>query len=85
MRTYLRSKQIYLILREYHQQVIDDFGCDRICSKLIQILIGDEDVQVESDNLLELNIPTHLKEKFEEIDRKEEQEKKETEKIGVLQ
>lgn len=83
MRAYLRSKQIYLILREYHKQALNDFGCDRICSRIIQILIGDEDSQVETDNLLELNIPQHLKDKFEEIDRKEEKEEKE--KTSVLQ
>ena len=77
MRAYLRSKQIYLILREYHKQAMQDFGCDRTCSRIIQILIGDEEAQVETDNLLELTIPQHLKDKFEDIDRREEQEDKE--------
>lgn len=37
-------------------------------------MIGDEDPHVETDNLLELNIPDHLREKFHQIDRKEEEE-----------
>ena len=48
--------------------------CSRTCERIIQILIGDEDYNVETDNLLELNIPEDLREKFETIDRQEEQE-----------
>ena len=53
-----------------------DFNCSRTCERIIQILIGDEDYYVETDNLLELSVPSHLKEKFEQIDRKEEEEEK---------
>lgn len=37
-------------------------------------MIGDEDPHVETDNLLELTIPDHLREKFHQIDRKEEED-----------
>lgn len=77
VRKYLRSKQIYFILRQYHRQEHIDFECDRTCSRIIQILIGDEDDHVETDNLLELEVPTDLKSKFEEVDRREEEENKE--------
>ncbi|CAF0852576.1 unnamed protein product [Rotaria sordida] len=73
IREYFRSKQIYLILRQYHQQPNLDFACDRTCERIIQILIGDEDYNVETDNLLELNIPEDLREKFHDSDRKEEE------------
>jgi hypothetical protein len=76
IRIYLRSKQIYFILRQYHLQETIDFACSRTCEKIIQILIGDENDQVETDNLLELNIPNDLITKFEESDRKEEEEDK---------
>ncbi|CAF3365999.1 unnamed protein product [Rotaria sp. Silwood1] len=74
IREYFRSKQIYFILRQYHQQANLDFACNRTCERIIQILIGDEDYNVETDNLLELNIPEHLREKFHDIARKEEEE-----------
>ena len=74
IREYLRSKHIYYILRQYHQQENLDFLCSRTCERIIQILIGDEDHTVETDNLLELTIPEHLSEKFHDIDRKEEEE-----------
>lgn len=74
IRKYLRSKQIYYILRQYHQQENLDFGCNRTCERIIQILIGDEDFNVETDNLLELAIPHDLREKFQQSDRKEEEE-----------
>jgi hypothetical protein len=74
IREYLRSKNIYYILRQYHQQDNLDFRCSRTCERIIQILIGDEDGAVETDNLFQLNIPDDLREKFHEIDRKEEEE-----------
>ncbi|CAF0900018.1 unnamed protein product [Adineta steineri] len=74
VRAYLRSKQIYYIIRQYHQQENLDFNSSRTCERIIQILIGDEDYYVETDNLLELNIPDNLREKFQEIDKKEEAE-----------
>lgn len=74
IREYLRSKHIYYILRQYHQQENLDFLCSRTCERIIQILIGDEDHTVETDNLLELTIPEHLSEKFHDIDRKEEEQ-----------
>jgi hypothetical protein len=74
IREYLRSKDIYFVLRQYHQQENLDFLCSRTCERIIQILIGDEDQQLETDNLLELNIPDNLKEKFQQNDRKEEEE-----------
>ncbi|CAF3961621.1 unnamed protein product [Rotaria sp. Silwood2] len=74
IREYFRSKQIYLILRQYHLQTNLDFACNRTCERIIQILIGDEDYNVETHNLLELNIPEDLREKFHESDRKEEDE-----------
>ncbi|UJR28152.1 hypothetical protein I4U23_009406 [Adineta vaga] len=77
VREYLRSKQIYYVLRQYHQQSNLDFACNRTCERIIQILIGDEDYNVETDNLMELSIPDHLQEKFQEVDRKEEEEKEE--------
>jgi len=76
IREYLRSKNIYFILREYHQQTNLNFSCNRTCERIIQILIGDEDYNVETDNLLELNIPDDLREKFQQIDRKQEEENK---------
>ncbi|CAF1212487.1 unnamed protein product [Adineta ricciae] len=76
VREYLRSKQIYYILRQYHRQPNLDFACNRTCERIIQILIGDEDYNVETDNLMELNIPHDLREKFHEIDRKEEEANK---------
>ena len=48
-----------------------DFACGRTCERIIQILIGDEDSQVATNNFLELDVPNDLREKFEEIDRKE--------------
>jgi len=74
VREYLRSKEIYFILRQYHQQDNLDFGCSRTCERIIQILIGDEDYNVETDNYLELNIPEDLRNKFERISQKEEEE-----------
>lgn len=79
MREYLRSKRIYLILRQYHQQPQLDFACDRACQRIIQILIGDEEYNGETDNLLELSIPNDLREKFQQIDRKEEEENQDQE------
>lgn len=76
IREYFRSKQIYYILRQYHQQENLDFACNRVCQRIIQILIGDENYNVETDNLLELNIPDHLRDKFQQIDQKEEEENK---------
>ncbi|CAF3329537.1 unnamed protein product [Rotaria socialis] len=76
VREYLRSKNIYYVLREYHQQTNLDFSCGRTCERIIQILIGDEDHTLETDNFLELSVPDHLREKFQDIDRKEEEENK---------
>ena len=58
-----------------------EFSSNRTCERIIQILIGDEDFNVETDNLLELNIPDHLREKFHQIDRKEEEEEEAKEEI----
>lgn len=80
VRAYLRSKDIYFILREFHQQPKIDLGCSRTCEKIIQILIGDEDHQVDTDNFLELNIPSDLRDKFDDIYRKEAAEEEEEKK-----
>lgn len=80
IREYLRSKHIYYILREYHQQDKLDFLRSRTCERIIQILIGDEDHTVETDNFLELTIPEHLSQKFHDADRKEEEEEEQANK-----
>ncbi|CAF0747632.1 unnamed protein product [Didymodactylos carnosus] len=72
VRLYFRRKNVYLILREYHQQETNRV-LDLLCEKIIQILIGDE--TPEYDNLLtDVDIPNDLVQKFEQVDQKEADE-----------
>ena len=54
-REFLRSKQTYLILREYHKWE-EDQGVSKTCEKLIHMLIAEEPEE-GMENLHEVDLP----------------------------
>lgn len=61
-RSYLKEKQVYLIVRELHAQERDREVADT-CDKLVHMLISDEP-PTEMDNLAEVVIPEDIARKF---------------------
>ncbi|KAL5477998.1 hypothetical protein EMCRGX_G024871 [Ephydatia muelleri] len=61
-RSYLKEKQVYLIVRELHTQEKDE-EVDDTCEKLVHMLISDEPPS-EMDNLAEVVIPEDIARKF---------------------
>lgn len=61
-RSYLKEKQVYLIVRELHVQERDREVADT-CDKLVHMLISDEP-PTEMDNLAEVVIPEDIARKF---------------------
>lgn len=62
VRSYLKEKQVYLIVRELHTQEKDE-EVDDTCEKLVHMLISDEPPS-EMDNLAEVVIPEDIARKF---------------------
>ncbi|XP_065205553.1 protein HGH1 homolog [Planococcus citri] len=63
-REILRNFNVYVILRELHKWETDH-ECLATCEDLVNILIRTED-EIGADNLLKVDIPEHLTEKFNE-------------------
>ena len=61
-RSYLREKQVYLVIRELHLQERDEEVGDT-CEKLVHMLISDEPPS-EMDNLAEVVIPDDIAKKL---------------------
>ncbi|XP_014270264.1 protein HGH1 homolog [Halyomorpha halys] len=66
-RVYLRSKQTYLILREYHKWEKNS-SILLACENVVDILIRTED-EIGIDDLKSVDVPNDLIEKFEKMDR----------------
>lgn len=66
-RVYLRDKQTYLILREYHKWEKNNNNL-LACENVVDILIRTED-EIGIDNLKSIDVPNDLIEKFEKMDR----------------
>ncbi|KAI4884241.1 hypothetical protein NFI96_001383 [Prochilodus magdalenae] len=76
-RQIMKEKNVYPIMREFHKwekepQVIS------ACEKLVQVLIGDEP-EAGMENLIEVNIPEDVEQKFKDLDAKEQEEIKKEE------
>eukprot|EP00128_Syssomonas_multiformis_P018604 Colp12_sorted_trinity150504_noHs@5081 len=70
-RDWMRSKKVYPILRELHKWE-QDAACLKTCEEVVQLLIGDETEL--GKNLLDVEIPENVVQKFNEIDLKEKAE-----------
>ncbi|KAK6642186.1 hypothetical protein RUM44_013909 [Polyplax serrata] len=65
-REYFRSKNAYVILREYHKWE-NNKSVLLACENIIDILIRTED-EINENNLKELEVPKEYEKKFEEMD-----------------
>lgn len=68
-RNYIKEKNAYVILREYHKWEKDE-KVRTVLEKLIQILISDEP-EAGLENLHEVLVPEELSKKFYEYEKKE--------------
>lgn len=71
-RLYVKDKNTYVIIRELHKWEGQRSNIPAIMN-LIDILIGDEP-EPGMENLHQLEIPDHLKEKFKKEDEEDEKE-----------
>lgn len=71
-RIYVKDKNTYVIIRELHKWEGQRSNIPAIMN-LIDILIGDEP-EPGMENLHQLEIPDHLKEKFKKEDEEDEKE-----------
>lgn len=71
-RQYIKDKNTYVIIRELHKSEGQRSNIPAIMN-LIDILIGDEP-EPGMENLHEVEIPDHLKEKFKKEDEEDEKE-----------
>ena len=68
-RRFLRDKQTYYIIREYHRWE-KDTAVSACCEQLIGMLIADEP-ETGMENLHKVTVPDEIVKKFEEHDLKE--------------